>query len=190
MQKQRDHHKHQQRGRRHNRKGRSSGGERYVKLPHWLLKSPAWQSLKPQPRALYIELSQRYNSYNNGEISMSVREAASLLHIAKDTATSSFWELEEKGFIRRNQCGSFNYKLRHATTWILTQHPLGDEPPKKDFMNWRPPKTKPGPKSGENCPKRGTDDDDLAHVSRIIVLVLGPWSQSCTVSRSQFAGHI
>ena len=37
----------------------------------------------------------------------------------------TFHELEEKGFIKRHVCGSFNWKLRHATTWILTEFAAG-----------------------------------------------------------------
>jgi len=33
--------------------------ERYVKLRFWLLNSPAWQSLPPAARALYIEMVKR-----------------------------------------------------------------------------------------------------------------------------------
>jgi hypothetical protein len=95
-------------GRGQDKRGRSLRGERFVKLEHWLLRTPAWRSLTPVARALYIELAQRYNGANNGEISLSVREAAELVHIAKDTASKSFHELEEKGFVRRHVCGSFN----------------------------------------------------------------------------------
>lgn len=178
------------RGRGHDNKGRSKRGERFVKLPYWLLESPAWRSLKPQARALYIELSQRYNGFNNGSISMSVREAECALHISKNTASKYFHDLEGKGFIRRNICGSFNYKLRHATTWVLTQHPVNDDPATKDFMSWRPLKTKRGPKPEPNCPNRGTDDDNSGQLERFAVLILGPWPRYCTVTRSQFAAHI
>ena len=61
-------------------------GERYVMLRFWLLNSPAWQSLPPAARALYIEMVKRYNGSNNGRILMAVRDAAELIGVSKDTA--------------------------------------------------------------------------------------------------------
>lgn len=178
------------RGRRHNATGRSTTGPRFVKLEHWMLKTPAWQALPPASRALYLELAQRYNGYNNGEISMSVREAARLLHIAKDTATKSFHELEEKGFIRRNVCGSFNWKMRHATTWILTEHSFADRLPTKEFARWPSEKAEAGPNATTECPKIGTASSDLASFWLFYVLDLGPSLPFCTALRSQIAARI
>src|SRR5262249_61348945 len=61
-------------------------GERYVQLRFWLLNSPAWQSLPPAARALYIEMVKRYNGSNNGRIFMAVRDAAELICVSKNTA--------------------------------------------------------------------------------------------------------
>jgi hypothetical protein len=140
--------RHPRRGRRTDGKGRSIGQTRFVKLDHWLLKTPAWRSLSPASRALYVEIAQRYNGSNNGEISMAVREAAHLIHVAKDTAAKSFRELEEKGFIKRKICGSFNWKLRHATTWILTEYPSEEREPTKEFARWPQQKSEAGPRDG------------------------------------------
>lgn len=178
------------RGRRHNATGRSTTGPRFVKLEHWILKTPAWQSLPSASRALYVELAQRYNGYNNGEISMSVREAARLLHIAKDTATKAFHELEEKGFIRRNVCGSFNWKIRHATTWILTEHSFGDKLPSKEFARWSPENHEPGPNIRTRCPKSGTTAERFQADWPLIVSRLGPWAPCSTIVRSQIAARI
>ena len=89
------------RARKHNRKGRTKGGEWFVKLDHYFLKSLAWRSLKPVHRALYIELAMRFNGSNNGEIALSVRDGARLIRAGKDTISRAFRELETKGFIRR-----------------------------------------------------------------------------------------
>ena len=173
-----------------NKKGRNERGPRFTKLEHWLLKTDAWRSLPPASRALYIELAQRYNGSNNGEISLSVREAARLIHVAKDTATKSFHELEAKGFIRRNVCGSFNWKEGRATTWILTEHDLDGQTATKDFVRPQSEKLKPGPRSGTKCPKPGTPHTLLRQKWPSIVLRLGPWVRSCTVARSQIAARI
>ncbi len=111
-----------------------------------MLACKAWKSLKPVVRAIYIEVAQRYNGSNNGNISFSVRQAAEAVHCSKDTASNAFHELEDKGFLKRNVCGSFDWKKRHATTWILTVHPYKNQLATKDFMRWRDDNLKPGPK--------------------------------------------
>lgn len=177
MKKLKDRWKRASRGRGHDNKGRSKKGERFVKLDHWLLETEAWLSLGAAARALYVELLKRYNGSNNGEISVSVREAARLLHISKDTAGNTFRELEEKGFVKRHICGSFNWKLKRATSWILTAYEMGEQPATKEFARWRPPKEKHGPKPGTNCAKSGTVlvDRPSSRIER--VLISGPFAR-------------
>ena len=113
---------------------------------------------------------------------MSVREAADLVNIAKDTAMRSFHTLERIGFIRRHVCGSFNWKRRHATTWILAEFPLDDAPATKDFMSWKPPKiSKRGPNSRTKCPEAGTTLGGAEQAVTIFVLIPGPWLRLCTL---------
>lgn len=157
------------RGRRVDATGRSVGSPKFTMLFKWFLDTPAWRSLSPQARCIYLEIAQRYYGSNNGEISLSVRGAARLVHIAKDTATKAFHELEEKGFIRRNVCGSFNWKLKHATTWILTEHPFNEQPATKDFARWAPGKSNAGPNSGTNSPGSGT----LSQLREVLTQILG-----------------
>jgi hypothetical protein len=49
--------------------------ERFVALPHYMLRSPAWKTLPADAKALLIAVWERHNGMNNGEISYSVREA-------------------------------------------------------------------------------------------------------------------
>ena len=165
-----------QRGRGHNQKGRTKKGVRFAKIDHWLMDTEAWCSLNPTCRALYLELIRRYNGHNNGEISLSVREAARLLHIAKDTASKALTELEAKGFIKRHICGSFNWKRRHATTWILTEHDLGDEPATKEFARWRAARKKAGPKTRTICPGMRTLATRIESFWHRCVPDLGQWT--------------
>jgi hypothetical protein len=101
-------------------------------------------------RALYIELKMLYTGQNNGELFMSVREAAKRLNCSKTYAAKCFRELEGHGFIRPKLVGeyqranAFDIKSKaarrgEATTWILTEHPIGDAPGagSRDFMAWR-----------------------------------------------------
>ncbi|NRP19899.1 hypothetical protein LPJGGPFB_03157 [Ensifer adhaerens] len=135
------------------KRGRSSGGERHVRLPEWLLASAAWRSLSVYSKLLYIEIKRRYNGNNNGDISLSHREAQDLMGCSNKPIPAAFKELEVKGFIKAAERGSFHWKTRRdgqggrrATTWILTEYPQ-DSPirsliPTKDFMAWRPDQKK------------------------------------------------
>ena len=89
-------------------------------------------------RCLEMELKELYNGSNNGELYLSVREAAKRLGIANNTASNAFKELEEKGFIIPKQKGHFKLKTRHATSWILTEFECGGQAATKNFMRWKP----------------------------------------------------
>ncbi len=118
-----------------------------------------WRALKPVHRALYIELAMRFNGSNNGDIALSVRDGARLIRAGKDTVSRAFVELEQKGFVKRNRCGSFDWKIRHATTWILTEYALGETLATKDFMRWRPEDLEPGPQPRPKRPGLRTSKD-------------------------------
>lgn len=126
--------------------------ERFVMLDFWLLESEAWRALSHGARCLYIETRQRFNGRNNGHISFSVREAAEKLHANKDTAAKWFKELVAKGFLKPRKPGSFDFKKRHATEWIITAERCNGELATKDFMRW-----KPGGKIQNTVPPKGTD---------------------------------
>jgi len=144
-------------GRGVDRSGRSAKGDRFVKLDHWMLDSPAWRSLKATDRDLLIWLQRRYNGQNNGEISMSQREAAELLHVKTATAAAAFERLVERGFIRMARDSSFTMKARLARTWILTMFEHRGQLPTKDFMRWRPDNENQNtyPKEDTACTVRG-----------------------------------
>lgn len=118
--------------------GRSKRSPRFVMLPHYLLRSEAYRSLKPGPVALLVQIVLRYNGSNNGLIGLGRREACEAISISdKDTASKYFRELEEKGFIKATKHGAFNMKdpsARRATEWALTWERLNEQPPTKEFM--------------------------------------------------------
>ena len=98
----------------------------YVQLYHWLRATPAWRSLGPYARCLYVEMRGRYNGSNNGNIVMSYREAQELLGCSNKPIPGAFLELQDRGFVKPNKKGSFSWKMRfngagRATTWILTE---------------------------------------------------------------------
>ena len=119
--------------------GRRKGESKHVRHYEYMLASQAYRSLSCYARCLLTELGRRYNGDNNGDIPLSIREAAELLNCHKDTASKAFRELEDRGFVRTHIKGAFNVKVRLATTWILTEYRYDDQPPTKEFMKWRPP---------------------------------------------------
>lgn len=129
------------RGQRVDPTGRSKGDGPHVRFYRWELTSPAFRSLCTHARALLLELKALYNGINNGELFLSVREAARRLSVGKNLAERCFRQLQDRGFIRPNRTGSFNWKggarRGEATTWILTEFGFAGALPTKDFMRWR-----------------------------------------------------
>ena len=121
-----------------NATGRRKGEPKHVRQYEWMLACPAYRSLSCPARCLLVELGRRYNGHNNGNIPLSVREAANLLGTGKNQAMRAFRDLEDRGFIRPHIKGAFTLKARHATTWILAEFGYRGERPSKDFMKWKP----------------------------------------------------
>ena len=61
-------------------------GPRFIQLFYWMFDTPAWKDLDAVSRAIYVELTARYNGSNNGRIAFSARQAAEELKISKATA--------------------------------------------------------------------------------------------------------
>lgn len=124
----------------HNKTGRSKKGPPFVKLPWYLVDSPAWRSLTPAARAVYVELARVYNGRNNGTLALSVRDAAAGCRINKDTAGKAFRELQDRGLVERVTEGRFSLKIRHAAEWRLTVEVCNKTGAmaSKAFMRWRP----------------------------------------------------
>lgn len=114
------------------------GNERYVLLQKYVVTCPAYRSLSGDAVKLYIELKWRYYGYNNGDIGLSLREAAEVINSVPNTARKYLQELEDKGFIKTNIKGVFRVKIRHSTTYILTEERYENQSPTKEFMKWKP----------------------------------------------------
>ncbi|MDX0112603.1 hypothetical protein GOC07_09985 [Sinorhizobium meliloti] len=142
---------------RNRRKAKIPKSERFFQMHVWLLDSAAWKAANVYERSLYMELKQRYNGSNNGDIALSRREAEAALNCSDKPVKAAFKGLMEKGFIRVATRGSFHWKQGggpggRSTRWILTEYPV-DHPvkglsPDRDFMRWRP------------SPERKTRDDE------------------------------
>ena len=116
-----------------------------------MLNSEAWKSLNPVQRALFIEIVQRYNGFNNGSIGLGVVDAGRALHIKAQTAGAAFHVLMERGFIVLTKDSSFDQKKLvrefRVTCLSLGTWDAPTAPPTHDYMRWRPPgqKQKPVP---------------------------------------------
>lgn len=116
-------------------KGRNS--TRFIMLCFHLIDSEAWHSLPAAAQALWLHIRRRYNGDNNGNISLSCREAAELLGISKNTANNMFEALMSRGFIKVGQNSSFSLKLKKSRCWILTDLGYAGHSPTSDWRNWK-----------------------------------------------------
>ncbi|MDN3645776.1 hypothetical protein QWY75_06115 [Pontixanthobacter aestiaquae] len=110
--------------------------ERFVKLDEWMLRSKSYRLLSAPARALLVEFLRLYNGSNNGHLWISQRDAALAIGVRQhSTAAKYIDELIERGFLKIMVPGSFNNKTRHATTYALTMHKIGEAQPTKEFMD-------------------------------------------------------
>lgn len=156
----------------HERK-RKQAQLRHVRLYHWMMRCPAWQSLSPVARCLYLEMAARYAGVNsnNGQIPYSVREGAAALRVGKSTANKGLRELVDRGFIVPTKAGIFT--IKRATEWRLTEFPcdVTNAVATKDFMRWEPAEIqKEVPVAGRIVPAAGLSSTcsgtDVANMSR------------------------
>jgi len=140
-------------GSRANATGRNET-ERFIMLTRNIYSHHAWLALSNVSVRIYLEIRRRYNGANNGEISLSYREASAVAHCSPATAGRALAELGLHGFIRESTKGI--YTVRKASTWILTSEKIGENPPTKDWYQWQP-KTKHSDSGETNCIPGETD---------------------------------
>lgn len=121
-----------------NKKGRSARGGQWIPLPYPLVRSLAWRSLSGTAVKVFLELRSRFNGGNNGDLSLSLGDAASLLGISKTTAKRAFDELQTKGFLVNTSPGS--WYGRRAATWGVTTEvlhlPRAELRAREDWKRW------------------------------------------------------
>lgn len=120
-------------------KGRKRGGARHVQLLEAMQATEAWRTLKPGPRALYVELKRRFNGKNNGRIILSHRDAAKALNVHRNTVGVWFTELETRGFIYQTR-GTFlgPSGVGEAPHWALSElRTIDGAAATMAFRSWR-----------------------------------------------------
>ncbi len=120
------------------RRGKKGAG-RHVQLPEYLQATEAWASLKPGPRALYIELKRRYDGRNNGRIILSQRDAAKAINVNRNTVGGYFAELERRGLIAMTQAPYLGPSgVGQAALWALQEFPTVDnKSARQGFLKWK-----------------------------------------------------
>jgi hypothetical protein len=117
-------------------------GERHIRLPYWLLRSPAWLALSPNGKAALLHLWECHNGTNNGQIVYAVR-AAEKIGLSQYQAARALKEAVELGFLRIARDSAFTLKSKKARLWEITAEPVNGAPATKDFMRWTSPLASP-----------------------------------------------
>lgn len=120
-------------------KGKRNFEGQYTALPYALLRSEAWRSLSGAAVKVFLELNTRFNGGNNGNLRLSMNEAAEALGLGKATVQRAFQELQDKGFIAQQRAGSWYHRKTHE--WRLTTKPTltpeGRKTQTDDWKSWR-----------------------------------------------------
>lgn len=124
-----------------NRKGRAAT-VRFIKLHRGVTSSQAWKSLSCEAKCLVLQIWERHNGNNNGQIPYSVREAREDLGIGSTRLTTAFKDAQDRGFIVAHHKGSFTHKTAagkgRASEWEITAERCNGKPAKNTFRKWPP----------------------------------------------------
>lgn len=123
------------RKRKTNHKGRNKSAGAFLPIPYTMARSDAWRSLSGSAVKVWIEIRCRYNGFNNGELSLSLREAASLLGMSQTTVKRAFDELVMKGFLRKTREG--HWYGRRAAEYAVTDREHQGHLATRDWAKWR-----------------------------------------------------
>lgn len=132
----------------------------------------AWRALSPTAQSLYIaiKLEWRGGDYdNNGEIRLSVRQAAGFMGCSKNSAAKAFYDLQAKGFIVQTKgaklgvSGNGKSACYEITELSLTNKAIGQ----KLYLEWKPDNEFPVKKSAIHnaLGKNGKRQDQNAKVT-------------------------
>jgi hypothetical protein len=149
-------------------KGQAVGGQ-FVPLLYQTLDCPAWRDLSATARLVYIDLKRKGRPETNGQVFLSIRDAAEAIGISRNTVQTGFRDLQSHGFIVATTLGHLGAAGQgKATTWRLTELAAPGSPrPTKEYLQWSPGvdfevqkapppphrKQKPVPIFAHPCPK-------------------------------------
>jgi hypothetical protein len=111
---------------------------RFAKLPHDFLHHPTFRSAGGNAKCVLLELWSRHNGKNNGDLSLSYREAKTLLGLGQAAYSAALNEQQERRLIVNTSPGQF--VGRFAATWRLTMIADKGAQPNSDYLAWKPRK--------------------------------------------------
>lgn len=115
-----------------NNKGRSKYDDgQFLKLPHKLLKSPQFRSLKGSDIQVLLEICSRHNGINNGRIAAGYEDLSKKLMMSKSTVQRSLKNLQNTKFIKLRKQGQFMGRL--ANEWEVTFLPCEGRSPSNEW---------------------------------------------------------
>ncbi len=138
-------------------------------MPYTMVHHRAWRSLSGPAVKVWVELRSRFNGRNNGDLSLSLDEAARLLGIGKTTALRAFADLEAKGFIKMTRRGQWYGRM--ATTWAVTDRPFQGYSPTRDWQKWIP----------DANPKKQVLGSETEHIEPLTVPLQNRRKKICSV---------
>jgi len=99
-----------------------SDGDGFIKLPYAVYDSPAFETLKPIDVTVLLLLIRKHNGYNNGNISLGVREAAAKCGCGKASTQRALARLQQSGLVAITYKGHLVPEIGRpdaATKWRL-----------------------------------------------------------------------
>jgi len=102
-----------------NAKGRSKYDDsQFVMIPHAVLESPQYLSLKGNDVRVLFEICRRCHGFNNGRIGAGLTDLATKLNMSKSTADRCVKNLQKTKFLIKRKQGRFMGRL--ASEWEVT----------------------------------------------------------------------
>ena len=99
----------------------------FTALPSHITKSEAFKECNAHAKVIWFKLMELYNGSNNGEISLSVRQAGEYAGCSPNYAGKHINQLIEVGLIDRTMKTGFTSGKRLACTYALTHLPVGNK---------------------------------------------------------------
>ena len=97
----------------------------------------------PVERAVLIDIWQRHNGLNNGQIVYGASTAEAGVGIKKSAAAAALRGLVELGFLKFTRNSAFTIKTKEACEYAITAEPVDGQPATRESMKWIGPRPSP-----------------------------------------------
>ncbi|MDG1279963.1 MAG: hypothetical protein P8O10_01530 [Pseudorhodobacter sp.] len=122
-----------------NKTGRTEN-EQFVKMSKWLISQPAFVALSTTAKVLYIYIKMIAFGDHNGQVRMTVQEAAAAVGVSANTAAAALHDLQAKGFLVLTTYGMLGVEgKRSSPLYGITEYKIPPETvPRNSFLRWKP----------------------------------------------------